>query len=301
MSEPLTPRITETVVDAAARLAAKPIILFGAAEGNDGGKTITYLAVPKDYRLDSVDVEATLPAPRLPRLTAKFSDAESFVEYVNLHANGHEESAVWVQLDPDARHLSFCAVLDEYPSGGTAWRRMRADFQPTLTPEWKAWMTADDKPMAQLAFAEFLQDHQTDVLAVADDGMPSSHEMLQMALNFAATSDDKIKSIVRPQSGGIQLVYINMEDEETERQMRAFERFRIAIPVFRSAMADPADKVAAYPVDVRLRYRRVDRGVTFTASLQRPDLVYTTAATALIGRVRADLGAQVRVYFGLAT
>lgn len=120
-------------------------------------------------------------------------------------------------------------------------------------------------------------------------GLPSSLEMMTMATNFEAAADKRIKSKVRLQSGGVALEYVDTDDEATIGQMRLFERFQIALPVF-WRLRDGQQAVPAWPLTARLKYRVAQGEATFWYELVRPDLVHEAAALTLIAEVRAGLG-----------
>ena len=246
------------------------------------GLHVFHVAVPKgtDVREFTVDLEKHLPAPRSTHATALMGDVDSFLAYVARHAD--ERSVVWCQFDPQTYALNFTAVIDEHARGGAGWRRHKASFTPTLSHEWMTWTkhAGTNAAKEQLEFAEFLERNEGDIAAA--EGLPSSAEMMKMATNFEVTSEKRLRSSVRLQSGAIQLEYIDKEDEATVQQMRLFERFAIGIPVFRRGVG--------YRLDARLKHRVSQGKAKFWFELIRPDRVHEAAALELVDRVRTGIG-----------
>lgn len=254
-----------------------------------GGGGITHVLVPKGFELKAIDDAPLLDAPRRTEATASFADAESFLAYVKFHTvPDFSEVAVWCDFNPATYALSFVAVFDEHGPGMAGWRKHRAKFEPRLSEEWKAWkgMDGSSHAMQQLEFATWIEDHEKDF--AHREGFPTSLQMLEMATAFEATSDKRIRSKTRISSGGIQLEYVDTEDQATVDKMRLFERFLIAIPVFWSMPAGDTP-VEAWPITARLKFR-IAATPTFWYELQRPDLVHQAAAVKLISQIREGLG-----------
>lgn len=286
----------ENIAETLARVLPTAEKLFEVTDPRSGLTATTWVALPQGHTLKEVDHEALGRGPRRAKLTAEFSDVKSFIDYVNYHAS--ERSVVWAKFDPATRTLAFEAVLDEYPSDDTRWRGMRATYGPKTAHEWKVWTGADRKSMPQIDFAQFIEENSRDVHQ-GTQGMPSSIDMLKLATEFQASADKRVRSVTRLQSGGVRLEYVNDDDQQTVETMRAFERFEVAVPVFWSLPAS-GEKVAAYPITARLKYRQVQAAVNFTFELIRPDLVYQTAALQIIEQVRLGLAPTVQLLMGSA-
>lgn len=99
--------------------------------------------------------------------------------------------------------------------------------------------------MTQAEFATFIEDNLADI--AGSDGLPSGADMLRMSIDFEAKQDMRFKSALRLQSGGVDLAFVQQEDNGTLEKMKLFDRFAIGVPVF---WGD-----AAYRVEARLRYR----------------------------------------------
>ena len=251
------------------------------------GYKVAHVALPKGTELKEVktDLEALLPNPRRTKATAVFSDAASFLAYVKRHAG--EGSAAWCNFNPQTFALEFTAVFDEHEKEKAGWRSHQAKFTPDMSAEWKAWKKQDRQPLAQVAFAEWIQEHEDDITTA--NGLPTSLQMLEMATNFVANEERVLKSTVRLNSGGVRLTYIADPDKGTTEDMKLFERFAIGIPVFHGG--------TAWSLTARLKYRNNSGKVSFFYELVRPDRVHDAAAKELIGLIRAGLE-QVPMFMG---
>lgn len=278
-----TRNLAETLAD----VLPRPELLRSQPEIVDGLSVLHY-AVPKGHEVKElrVDLEQHLAAPRALKAQAEFHDTDSFLAYIARHANSN--SIVWCGFNPQTFVLSFRAVIDEHGKDTPAWRRHVAGYTPRMSTEWMDWKGKDRSGHSQVEFAEWLQDHESDIASV--EGYPTCPDMLQMATNFQYQEDRRLKSAVRLQSGGVRLDYVADADAGTVESMKLFEKFAIGIPIFHGAPT--ADLLAA-----RLKYRLDNGKVRFTYELQRADQAHEKAALDLIQTVRTGL-ADVPLMFG---
>ena len=244
------------------------------------GLHIAHVALPPGTLLQEVktDLEAMLPNPRKTKAVASFGDAASFLAYVQRHAtNG---TAAWCNFDPQTFKLDFSAVIDEHQKGIAGWRSHKAVFVPQLAVEWKAWKGKDRESFPQVAFAEWIQEHDDDIATA--NGLPTSLQMLEMATNFVMNEERSLKSAVKLQSGGVRLTYIADPDQGTTETMSMFDRFGLGIPVFHGG--------AHWSLSARLKYRNKGGSLSFSYELIRADRVHDGAAKELIQQIRDGLG-----------
>lgn len=272
MDQQPQPNIAETL----ARVLPVASILHPASP--QLGDVIQF-AVPKGFDLKEVDTEKLLPNPRRTAATATFAEADSFLAYVKRHAKP-ESTVAWCNFNPQTFELSFKAVIDDHAADKAGWRAHKAEFTPAMSAEWKAWKGAHKTVMAQVAFAEWLQEHEEDIATV--EGLPTSLQLMTMATEFVANEEHTLKSAVRLQSGGVRLTYIADPDKGTTEEMKLFEKFALGIPVFHGG--------SAWRITARLKYRNNAGKVTFFYELVRPDRVHEKAALELIAKVREGLG-----------
>jgi uncharacterized protein YfdQ (DUF2303 family) len=285
MAEPITPtKPLENIAQTLARELPRPIVVL--SQDCTLGGSRAHVAVPNNMKLVEVDNENLLAAPRRIVSKAELADSASFVDYVNFFADG--SAAVWCDFNPDTFKLKFTAVFDDHGPAEPGWRSHQANFTPSLSAEWKVWTAHDGKRMSQIAFAEFLEAHERDI--AGGPKHPSSLDMMTMATAFEANADKRFKSKVRLQSGGVQLEYVNMDDQQTVDRMRLFERFQIGLPVFWEATRPGPEPVKAWPVEARLKYAVAAGEVQFWYALMRPDIVHGLAAAALIEAISQEIG-----------
>ena len=246
------------------------------------GLHLAHVALPKGTSLQEIktDLEALLPNPRKTKAIATFTDAASFLAYVQRHADP-TQAVTWCNFDPQTFKLHFEAVIDEHVKGTAGWRSHRATFMPAMSAEWKAWKGQDRNFFDQTPFAEWIQEHEDDVTTA--NGLPTALQMLDMATNFVMNEDRVLKSAVRLQSGGMRLTYVADPDKGTTEDMKMFERFVLGIPVFHGG--------AAWSVSARLKYRNNAGKVKFSYEMVRADRVHEGAAKELIEQIRTGLGA----------
>lgn len=277
--------LQENIAQTLARELPKPSIVQTLSTADEDGAVI-YVAVPNHTKLEKIDGESLLRAPRRTKASTTLTDHPSFLQYVNDHKE--LATAVWCQFDPVTYKLAFNAVIDEIGPAMPAWRSHKAGFVPTMSNEWTAWTENNRKVMSQVEFAYFIEEHEDDISAV--DGYPSSLDMMKMATEFEARQDQGIKSAVRLQNGGVELAYVSNDDAQTIEKMRLFEKFKIGIPVFRGA-------TDGCLLDARLRYRTHQGKATFWYELVRPDRAHEMAAQTMIKTVRDGLN-EVPVLMG---
>jgi uncharacterized protein YfdQ (DUF2303 family) len=254
--------------------------------------SVHHIAVPKDFEVKTFDDEKLQSTPRRAVGTATLGDDESFLAYVDRHCV--VSTAAWVHFAPAQSRLAFSAVINDHMSGTPGWRDHKATFVPETSHEWKTWMAANGKRMSQVDFAEFIEENEKDI--AGGDGLPSSLEMLSMAKNFEANSDKSFKSKVNTQSGGVELVFVDSDNAETQSRMKLFARFQVGIPVFWSTTKD-GSPITAWPLQARLKYSTAGGKLTFWYELIRPDVVHELASMNLIAKIKASLGG-VPLYTG---
>ncbi len=243
------------------------------------GTNLRRYALPPGWTIDQRDDDGRLlEFPRRKIAKVALRDTKSFVDYAKTHG-APDRSTVWCSADFKAGRVSFLAVLNDHGAEPERpnWRDHIAQFSPAFSEEWNRWHGMDRKPFSQADFATFIEDNLRDIATA--EGFPTGAAMLQMALQFEATQEMRIKSHIRLQNGGIQLSYVGDDDAQTIQQMQMFDRFAIGIPVFWGGQA--------YRLEARLRYRAKDAKVSFWFELIRPDLTLEDASRTVIEAIQA--------------
>lgn len=270
---------TENIAQTLARELPKPQQLLSQKIADLASTdSIAQLALPSGFKLEAIDLEKLLPNPRRTSAVGTLSDCDSFLAYIKRFQQ--DRTVVWCDFNPQSYLLSFTCVIDEHAANAAGWRAHKAVFTPAMSAEWGTWTSNNKQPKEQVEFAEYIERHEPDI--AAQEGYPTSLQMLQMATEFEANSEKRFKSVVRLQGGGVRMDYVDDEDANTLAQMKVFEKFQIGIPVFWAS--------EGYRIDARLKYRQAQGKLKFWYELIRPDRVHEAAAKDLIERVRAGIG-----------
>lgn len=271
---------TQAIVDLAAQI--HPVEMLS-------NKHIRRVALPPDWILDESNDEKLLPAPARKTGALSLDDTDSFINYINRHKIS-DLTTVYCKANYKSSEIKFICVLNDH--GGALenqqWRDHTASYSPVFAEEWLTWTRNDKQSKTQLDMALFIEENLNDLASV--DGYPTGTQLLEMATSFHANQDMRFKSAVRLQNGGVNMSFVQDDDNQTLNQMKMFERIAIGIPVFRSG--DP------YQITARLRYRVKDGRVVFWYELIRSDKVIEHATKEMIEKIKTDT--NVFFYFGSA-
>lgn len=270
--------LKENIASTLARVLPDAKIVTTLMERNGSAPALMQIAVPKAFELKEVDFEKLLENPRRTKAAATFTDAHSFLAYVETHTK--PGTTVWCHFNPQTFALKFTAVLDEHSATTPGWRQHSATFAPDMSAEWKAWTSKNTQSFAQVAFAEWIEEHAEDITSA--DGFPTSLQMLGMATEFVANEERVLKSSAKLQSGGVRLTYIADPDAGTTESMEMFKHFALGIPVFQGG--------SAWRITARLKYALGQGKVNFRYELVRADRVHESAAKELIAHITETLG-----------
>lgn len=208
-------------------------------------------------------------APRRLRGTATFTELPSFLAHVNRFKDA--ASVIFADLST----LKLTAVLNYHhgaghgvPGGPGAprWADHKAVYTCPLAPEWVAWTALHDKGITQAHLAEFIDEHITDVIGEeGNDNAPAPAKLLEGVRELNLHSAAKFQSAINLDTGEVQFKYEEEHKGGASGQMKLPRAFVIAIPVFKGG-----DR---YRIEVRLKYRLKDAGITFFLALQLLDKV----------------------------
>lgn len=259
-----------TKSDAQAIIDASPRPFALTADFNSETIAGGHLLLPTSVGWKREDLEFLLPTPRRARGTRILHDAVSFIALVNRYTT--PETQTYCNARFDLGHTVFVTTFNPHVSAvEPGWDDFRAIYNVPQSEEWKRWTAANKREFSQGEFALWIEDNVRDI--AEGEGYPSGSQMLEMALAFETTADSRLRSSVRLQSGGVEMTYIDQEDDATLQKMRMFDRFALGIAPFRSGQH--------YRVKARLRYRAKDGRVTFWYELIRPDLIVEDAVNDL--------------------
>lgn len=256
---------------AAGTALADPIIVHGG---------IPFVTVPDGYRVH--DLENLLYQPARKRAGVSLHDRLSFAQYVQQHKT--DSTTLYSAVDFDRCTVSIQAVIDDHGTSAPKWRDHTASFAPKLSHEWEVWLLSNRRELTQSKFAEFIEENLADIASV--EGKPTAAQMLEMALQFEATSDKSFKRKIDLQAGGVTLEFVDKADAETTSKMSLFKGFMVGIPVFDGS-------TDAYPIEARLKYRQRESSLVFWYELVRTDRVFRTAVTAEFDAIKSATGLDI--------
>jgi len=248
-------------------------------------KHVKRIALPPGWSMKESDDEKLLEQPTRIKGEAIVRDIDSFINYVRRHAMP-SISTIYCTAEYENDKIIFTSVLDDHAKDDPSWCAHKVIYKPDQSVEYKTWTTKHGVTMSQFEFAEFIERNLDDIASA--EGMPSGSQLLEMALQFEASQDMRLKSHVRLQSGGIQMQFVQDDEDETIAKMTMFDKLAIGVPVFWNG--EP------YQINARLRYRVREGRVAFWYELIRPEKVFEAACKTTIERIKAET--ELPFFFG---
>ncbi len=194
-------------------------------------------------------------APLRAMSTYKPATVAAFVGLVERHID-ENETTIWAH--PTSGR--FVAVFNDHGTLGPAWRDHRANLQLIVPPEWSQWLAWDGKLLDQIAFAEFVEDHLSEIVE------PDGATMLEIAQSFHATTKATFRSAQRfegrPRPGAVPAWAVTSSSCESGK-LEIPAEFKVALRPF---IGEAACKLTAL-----LRYRQGNGKLQLGFKLQRPD------------------------------
>ena len=257
--------------------------------------------LPTGKRLESLEklFEPYRVRPIRRKGTAKIRDIASFTAHVNAFKDA--DSAVFSVDTP--RSPKLLAVYDYNPKGGIdavkpRFGSHRAEYAPQLSDQWRAWTEREGQQMLQGDFAEFIEDHFSDVVLIdgphinevaqlleARVGGPSS--LLKLSRGLQVSANLSVSNAVTLSTGEVQVNFTETHSEGGG-PITTPNLFFLAIPVFHGG--------EAYQVPVRLRYRLAGGKLAWSFALYRADQIFLDAFKGLVAKVAAEC--EIAVYAG---
>ena len=216
--------------------------------------------------------------PSRKRGTVKVQSADAFVAYLKKHGQSYSE----VYADRVGKRIVGVVNasmgttgdgLDDY----AGWGDHRVEFDVILTDAWKEWLKNDGTLMPQVAFAEFIEDHLSDI------SVPAAAEMLEIAQSIVATMSVNFESTRKLSTGEAQLEY-----RETHEAQAA--KGTLEIPTTITLGLAPFEGAAAYALDARFRYRINQGNLHLAYKLVDPELKIKDAFDHIVNDITEQLG-----------
>jgi uncharacterized protein YfdQ (DUF2303 family) len=175
-------------------------------------------------------------------------------------------------------------VLNGNGPSGAGWSDFRVKIEFRQTPQWVKWKANDGKMLAQVAFAEFIEDN------IEDIAEPAGATMLEIATYLEAVRTVNFKSGVRLANGTVQ--FRHEQDDVTKVGANTIdvpETFTLGIaPIF---------GLNPFRVPARFRYRISEGRLTLGYKLQRIETMMGLIVEQVITAI--EHGANISVMDGL--
>ena len=243
---------------------------------------ITQLSAPQTGR-DCTEQFITMPAtmkvedvsrfypPTRAKATPQFTEAAGFIAYVNRFKTA--ATVMFASISDTGAQLT--AIIDYHSPEKPDYGSHRAGFTLERTTDWNNWMGNDRKAMAQLAFAEFLENHQH---LIAE---PNGAELLELVLTLEGKNDVAWQSVERLKDGGAKLLYdevVNVTGATKAGTMKLPDQIGAGIQVFQGC-----PKV---PVLARLKYRMAERKISLWYETIMPHVLVRTAVAEVVSAIQ---------------
>lgn len=242
-----------------------------------------------------------LDKPERKRGVAALTTLESFIEHVNREKLEH--SAVFLN-DLGQPHITAVYDYQAPGAGDPSFHEHMARYAFPLSDEWKAWTGLSGRMISQTDFAEFLEDHLTDVVDLSTINNRADVDALEQATGGSCATPQQLLEVSRGLKISSRYEYQNHETLSSGETQFQFQNthtasnkggqpitvptcFVVAIPVFRSG--------AVYPTAVKLRYR-VEDGVKWGFTLYKPEKRIEDALAEAAGLVAAKT--DLPVFYG---
>lgn len=207
MNEPGTNGMPDTLKLALAAMAPQ---LTQASETAD-----QYKLVPQGYGLVKVPQTRAKPSRTVAAVTVL--TLADFVAYVKRHA---VTPSVFVTRDADS--VTAVGVLDYHVGKDPAWGSHRVQLDLEMSEELRPWVQGAGKLWEQVAFAEFVEDHNADV------HQPQPADLVELALSLKGRTDAKWEMKRNTQNGtGV----LHFEEETSTGDVTVPRELELFLPI----------------------------------------------------------------------
>lgn len=198
---------------------------------------------PDDVTATVHDLAPYEDTPRRASGNVTLQAVADFLAYVRRHETEHT-----VVFHDTSGHMR--AVLNHHATADPGWRDFTAYLDRETTPAYRAWMRAAQAALSQVDFANFLEERLGEIAE------PDGAGLLDAAEHFRAHTIISFRSQNKLANGQRQLEYVEqVEGGESTGKVTMPERLRVVL--------QPYHDSERITVDVRLRWRVVDRAVRF--------------------------------------
>lgn len=196
---------------------------------------------------------------------------DSFIDLTNHHKT--HCSALFAAMDRDGKSARMVSVIDY--DGATSEannQRHRVAYEFPFSREWLMLAAGNDKPMAQVDFAEFVEDN-IHLFAVADGDelavekmfgtvFATPAEMLTLSKGLKISAEATIKEVRDLRSGEVEIQFEEKHRDAAGQPLHVPGLIMFKAPIFDGG--EPKRFIA------RLRYRRAEGRIVWRYVLYRP-------------------------------
>lgn len=235
--------------------------------------------------------------PKRKRAAVALWETASFIAYLNSHKLSGKTALFGKATEAGG---SFAAIIDYHedniagsiPDNSKAgWGEHVVGLELVTTPEWRRWTENNARYMPQEAFAEFIEDNQTDILS------PDAGTLLDVAQFLSGKKSVTFKSGKKLSTGAIAFEYT--EEIETTNGASGRTNGGASIPDKLTLGIVPFIGANGVHIDARLRFRISDNGkLTFAYLLNRPYQIIQDAFS--LARAEIENATGLKAHIGSA-
>lgn len=238
-----------------------------------------FVIVPKDMEvkdLTSLILPVNRPTPARKVGTVKVHDIASFVAYFNAHKT--TDSVIFVNLAEDDTVL-FIGVINGHGKENAGHNDFRVLYKCEQSVEWKKWMDREGEVMAQIAFANHIEDCQNFIKT------PPGGELLATIQKLEGTADVRFTQVQNLFNGKCKLAY-----EEDVKIGEVGEKGELAIPSELELTASPFRNEQPWKFKARIRVRLQNKQVVFVYQNVDTHLIIEQSVKDMQSKVAAATG-----------
>lgn len=239
-----------------------------------------FVLVPPGFQTQTLSPLHLQPLPDHIRQTVRLSDVASFIQYVKKFAT-HTAQIFAVANDAGAKLL---AVLNYHEGGKEAAAGRgthQAEFAPSYSPEFSAWLSINGKPLTQEQFLDHLRKWGDTIKSQSDA------DLIELASSLDFETKGEFSSHVERTKGGRKLLFneqVYGTAEVKGKQVSVPEGFALELPVFVNG--------AQYALCADLLYRPQNGSLRIIVELRRQHLVIRKAVEDIVAEVKEGTGIE---------
>lgn len=263
---------TRTEADAVAEIARDDQMIETIISGREE-RVYGRDAAGEVVRVDTVDLREDDDEPQHLRGTVNVHTTDALIAYGERHVDA-DASTLWGDVD----NRLLTVVFNDHHNGTPGWADHRAVLRLNASPAWRDWTGHNEKGHSQEEFAEFLEEHISDITD------PSGSTMLDVTRTFHATQGATFRRAQSLQSGAVELRY------EEEVDAKAGQAGDVEVPREFTIVVAPfvgADKVE---VSGQFRYRIQSGRLSLSYRLLNLEEILRDAVATELDVVADDLG-----------